>query len=816
MNTLEPAYQPAVPGPFSIVFIHGLNGHPKTTWMSDPHEDATFWPVWVGEDSGCDTWVLGYDCDLSGWRDAAMSLPEQGNSVLDRLGTKPALKGRPLILVGHSMGGLVIKTAIVHAMTQGVERHQKLARHVRGVVFVATPHQGSDLANVAASVGALRTNPQVGNMTAHNEHLLTLNQQFVAQWDQLRFGVRTFVETKGIEFGRRFWNYFLGPRVRVVKSGSGDPHVLGEVPVSIAADHSTICKPAARRGEQIHDSLLDFIQQCNAAVPPPAVEGTRAAPHDQSLSIAEFLKAPAPAPLGGLPGQLSGHTDSRLRPREGVVHGRENERARVLAFLRSSEHTAVVCAQVTGCGGIGKTEVCKAALKDWLETSPEETVFYVDVPDEASPAELLALIGRALGIDNITRFEQLMPLLKPGLYYLDNLESVAEKAEGVKLLRALQQHNGVRLLVSSRVDLTGLMPHPIRIDVLPLSAAIRLFRDAWAGEVKPLDAELSQYVSKDLGCHALSIAVTARLGHSYSFKELVTRWRKIGASFAKGGPADSRLDSLPISLKLTWDALSSRPGALSLWTLAALFPAGIDARLVSFFEQAGGWPEEARQTLSRHHVWQRREDRFHLLPPVARFALDEATAGMQNDLWSEVRLLAFDFFIELATSASSIASTDEEQRARGELLSSFDALHRLIFEDLRIAPDTQKIRKLVSKLGFLSQFRPVLSAEILRASLTLYEQEQDKVGLAYTLLSLGDLEGRLGNPGEARALYERALALFEKEQSKLGLAYTLLSLGDLEGRLGHPGEARALYERALALIVQEQSLGQAKTRRSLG
>lgn len=38
------------------------------------------------------------------------------------------------------------------------------------------------------------------------------------------------------------------------------------------------------------------------------------------------------------------------------------EIARVLEFLRGGETAAVVSAQVTGMGGIGKTEVCKAAL----------------------------------------------------------------------------------------------------------------------------------------------------------------------------------------------------------------------------------------------------------------------------------------------------------------------------------------------------------------------------------------------------------------------------------------------------------------------
>ncbi|TKC86905.1 alpha/beta fold hydrolase [Trinickia terrae] len=868
MSSLKRVFETQSRGPFSIIFIHGLGGHFEKTWMSRSKDHTSLWPSWVGEDSGCETWVLDYDADLSGWRDSAMPLPAQGLSFLDCLDGAQDLENRPLILVGHSMGGLVIKTAIVHAMTRGVKRYQALARRIRGVVFLATPHQGSDLATLADTFKpVLRTNAQVGDMNAHNEHLLALSDQFLLQLNELKFKVRAFSETKGVEIGKRLFGLLAGQRVMVVKRGNGNPHVPGESLIPIAADHFSICKPARRKGEQVHNSLLAFIRECGKA---EAEQSAEAAPTrltgsteptvpitlpvtpDQSLLIAEVLKTPLPDPAPGAPGRLSGSKDSRLRPREGVILGRDAEIAKVLAFLRSSDDSAVVCAQVTGFGGIGKTEVCKAALKAWLEGSPAETVFYVDVPDETSPEELPSLIGRALGADEITSFDQLTPILKPGLYYLDNLESVAEKAEGVELLRKLQQRNGVRLLASSRVDLAGATSQPIRIDVLPLEAAIQLFRKLWVPNV-PLPADaLEQFVLKDLGCHALSVTLMARLGHSYSFDEIVSRWKDVGVAFAKDLAADSRLDSLPISLRLTRDALAAQPGALQLWTLAALFPEGIETTLVTQFQQTAGWPDEARQALSRHHVWELRGKRFHLLPPVARFALDEAATSSREDIWLEVRPVAFDFFLELAKAVGEIASTDESLRARAQLLDTFDALHRLIFLELhRETPEVETIERLVLRLANQFQFRPVLSVEILRAcwphmkdpsrafvslggleerlgrpdearklysrALELFELQQDELGQANTLLPLGNLERRLGRPDQARALYNRALALFERKHSPLGLANTLQSLGYLEARAGHRNEARTLYDRALTIFESKQvGLGQATTLRFIG
>ena len=831
---LERVHQPATPGPCSIVFIHGLDGDAHETWMSRPQDRTTLWPVWVGEDSGCDCWVLGYDAALSRWRDAAMPLPDQGNTLLDRLDTRPELKGRQLILVGHSMGGLVIKTAIVNAMTEGVERYAALARRIRGVVFVATPHQGSQLATIAEALTLiLRTNQQVGDLAAHDQHLRALARKFVEQARILGFGVRTFEEAHGITVGKRLLGRFFGARVIVVPPGTGDPHIPGEVPISLPADHFNICKPADRDA-QIHHSLVDFIRTL-----PPAPR--------------PMPPAPPPDPAGRAPGRLSGANDNRLQPRETEVLGRDDEIEAVLDVLRRAGGSVAVCAQVTGCGGIGKTEVCKAALRRRLQEAPEETAFYIEVPDQASPAQLPELIGRALGAEGIVDFAQLQPLLRPALYYLDNLESVAEQAEGIALLRRLNQQDGVRLLASSRVDLAGVLGRAIRIEMLPLAAAERLFRQIWSGEPPP-DEALRRFVEQDLGRHALSIVLTARLGLSYGFETLQQRWRAEGAALTQDAPGGTRLDSLEVSLRLTSDALASQPGALTLWSLAALFPDGIGESIVSGFEEAGGWAQAARQALGRHHVWQLRGGRFHLLPPVARFALDQASAEAGGFSWRAAQPLAFGLFQNLAARADSIASTPDSLHARGVLLDLFAGLSQLIRLELQqAAPALGLIKPLVERLLNQFQLRPVLSIELLRESLPhlldlgranalsvlgslerqlgrlevargLYEQAlalhaqlQDGLGQANTLWSLGNLEHRLGRPEAARGLYDRALALYEQHQDDVGQANTLRALGYLERHLGRPEAARGLYDRALALYEQEQDgFGQANTLWSLG
>ncbi|WP_321963654.1 lipase family alpha/beta hydrolase [Paraburkholderia sp. J7] len=266
MATLECTYRPQTRGRFSIVFIHGLGGDPRLTWMCDPKNEATFWPTWVGEDCNCDTWVLGYGAKISRWSDTAMALPTQGTSVLDRLDSEPELKGRPLVLVGHSLGGLVIKAAIIQPSTMKLQQYANLAGRVRGVVFIATPHNGSEIANAISFLKSARTNPQVGDLNADNPYLPILDYMFLGEFKWRGFHVRTFVETKPTH------------GIMVVKSGSADPHVPGEKPIPIEADHLSICKPENRR-EQIHISLVDFIRDCSIDAPPAEVAD------DQTLNL---------------------------------------------------------------------------------------------------------------------------------------------------------------------------------------------------------------------------------------------------------------------------------------------------------------------------------------------------------------------------------------------------------------------------------------------------------------------------------------------------------------------------------------------------
>jgi pimeloyl-ACP methyl ester carboxylesterase len=250
------AKTPASP---NIVFVHGLGGDIRKTWMHDPNDDLSLWPRWVAEDADCDVLTVGYDAEISGWRGSAMEIPDQGVALLNALQVTKELRGRPLILVGHSMGGLVIKEAVVQASTLGDLRLERVLEDLAAIAFVATPHQGAHLAKFASALGyLLRANPQVENLHANDVHLKKLNTQFRKIVESEKISIRSFYETHPISIKRKY--FIFNNTIIVVDRNSSDPSIPNEEPVPIPGNHFSIAKPASRQAD-IHRSLVSFIEE---------------------------------------------------------------------------------------------------------------------------------------------------------------------------------------------------------------------------------------------------------------------------------------------------------------------------------------------------------------------------------------------------------------------------------------------------------------------------------------------------------------------------------------------------------------------------
>ncbi|KAG0612363.1 hypothetical protein M758_6G021700 [Ceratodon purpureus] len=141
----------------TLIFFHGLAKSPdewKSTWTTRNREHV--WPkAWLPNDLPGNIRVLSpsYDTDASGGSED-VNTAEIGKKVLTHLLlsskwnlSDPKVK---VILIGHSFGGLIIKSLVVEAHSQATlqprlhEKCVKFLENLEGIVFYSVPGSASD------------------------------------------------------------------------------------------------------------------------------------------------------------------------------------------------------------------------------------------------------------------------------------------------------------------------------------------------------------------------------------------------------------------------------------------------------------------------------------------------------------------------------------------------------------------------------------------------------------------------------------------------------------------------------------------------
>ncbi|RYP34893.1 hypothetical protein DL767_004069 [Monosporascus sp. MG133] len=125
-----------------IVLVHGLDGDLVETWQASD-SSKVFWPRDFLPNYLPDARVLsfGYNASIRGTTSDA-KIRGHAASLLYLLRDKRngIARLRPLIFIGHSLGGAIIKQALLLASHN--ERIQSIADSTYGVMFFATPHYG--------------------------------------------------------------------------------------------------------------------------------------------------------------------------------------------------------------------------------------------------------------------------------------------------------------------------------------------------------------------------------------------------------------------------------------------------------------------------------------------------------------------------------------------------------------------------------------------------------------------------------------------------------------------------------------------------
>jgi hypothetical protein len=153
------------------------------------------------------------------------------------------------------MGGLVIKQLLREASSTSTE-YRGMVKSIKGLVFLATPHTGSDVASLVTYLHALlRTTVAAEELEAHAPALRDLNRWFRNNVVALGLKVKVFFETRP----------FRG--VLVVNASSADPGLENVTPVPVDADHVSICKPSGPT-DVVYSTTFRFIDEVLPATIP--------------------------------------------------------------------------------------------------------------------------------------------------------------------------------------------------------------------------------------------------------------------------------------------------------------------------------------------------------------------------------------------------------------------------------------------------------------------------------------------------------------------------------------------------------------------
>ncbi|OBT39306.1 hypothetical protein VE00_10073 [Pseudogymnoascus sp. WSF 3629] len=152
LNTL---YVPSsIPANVDLIFVHGLGGGSRKTWTK-PNDPSTYWPKeWLPNDEDMeDVRIHSFGYDSNWGKKSNLGIHDFANALLSSILHCPSIPQdtkAPIVFVGHSMGGLVIKRA--YLLARAKNEFATLVSRIQGILFLATPHRGADCAQLLSKV----------------------------------------------------------------------------------------------------------------------------------------------------------------------------------------------------------------------------------------------------------------------------------------------------------------------------------------------------------------------------------------------------------------------------------------------------------------------------------------------------------------------------------------------------------------------------------------------------------------------------------------------------------------------------------------
>lgn len=244
-----------------IVFVHGLGGGSEHTWT---HGDV-FWPrdllPTLEAFHNTAIFSFGYNSDFT--KSSILNLDDFAKSLLARMRNEPLILGTqcPVLLVGHSMGGLVAKRT--YAVSKQLRGCESFAARIKGIFFIATPQSGSDLAPTLGRLFRLSgLKPFLKDLQKNSDAVQNINVEFSMHSGGLI--LYSFYESKKLNV-LGFKEVLIVPKEDAILNYSNEQSQL------LNGDHRSICKFASSSDTNFI-ALWQAIAACITSLQPTQTE----------------------------------------------------------------------------------------------------------------------------------------------------------------------------------------------------------------------------------------------------------------------------------------------------------------------------------------------------------------------------------------------------------------------------------------------------------------------------------------------------------------------------------------------------------------
>jgi len=120
--------------------------------------------------------IYGYESSIPRSK-SIQNLEDLATSFRDSLLGLSNASMRPIIIIAHSLGGLIVKQAVISLSKSKREDYRSLNRAIFGILFFGVPHDGMDVTTLIPMVGDGPNRFLIDSIRHTNSQILNIQQQ---------------------------------------------------------------------------------------------------------------------------------------------------------------------------------------------------------------------------------------------------------------------------------------------------------------------------------------------------------------------------------------------------------------------------------------------------------------------------------------------------------------------------------------------------------------------------------------------------------------------------------------------------------------